>query len=125
MSLINNPNKKDPLDRGHEIKPKKEFTIDDLKETKKEKQESQTRMSSSKDNVSSVTFYANIRVNNHIKNIAEAIAINGYSKSQKDSIEKALNYFLDSFSKEERRGIHTSIETLEQRDVFQKHKKGD
>ncbi|KRM38819.1 DUF5388 domain-containing protein [Lentilactobacillus parafarraginis] len=121
MSLINNPNKKDPLDRGHEITPEKEFTLDDLTETKKK--ETQEKTLSSKDNVSSVTFYANIRINNHIKNIAEAIAINGYSKSQKDSIEKALNYFLDSFSKDERRGIETSIETLEQRDVFQKHKK--
>ncbi|WP_260354814.1 DUF5388 domain-containing protein [Lactiplantibacillus argentoratensis] len=121
MSLINNPNKKDPLDRGHEIKPEKEFTISDLKETKEKEKQEQTAFS--EDNVSSVTFYANIRINNHIKNIAEAIAINGYSKSQKDSIEKALNYFLGSFSKDERRGIEASIETLEHRDVFQKHKK--
>lgn len=42
MSLINNPNKKDPLDRGHEITPEKEFTLDDLTETKKKETQEKT-----------------------------------------------------------------------------------
>lgn len=124
MGLINNPNKKkDPLDRGHEIRPKEEFTIDDLQEIKQEQSDTDGKKPLVKSDVDRVTFYSNVRINNHLKNMLEAIAITGNSKSQKESIEKALNYYLDSFSMGERAAINAAIETLEKRDVKQKSKK--
>ncbi|EEI18287.1 DUF5388 domain-containing protein [Lentilactobacillus hilgardii] len=114
MGLINNPNKlKDPLNRGHEIKPEEKFTIEDLEKIKDEKSE----------DVNNITFYSNVRINNHIKNKLEAIAITGNSKSQKDSIEKALNYYIESFSDREKEAIQAVVRTLELRDVKQKGKK--
>ncbi len=118
MGLINNPNKKDPLDRGREIKPQEEFTVEDLKQSKQEENNSQA-----KSNVDRVTFYSNVRIDNHIKNRLEAIATIGISTSQRNSLEKALDVFLDSLSVGDRKAVDVVTDTLEQRDVRQKSKK--
>ena len=67
--------------------------------------------------VSSVTFYANVRINNHIKNKAEALSSIGLFKSQKDAISDALDYFIDSLPADDKRRYKLQLETLEERDV--------
>ena len=64
-----------------------------------------------------VTFYANVRINNHIKNKAEALSAIGLYKSQKEAIDEALDYLINSLPNEDKRRLKFQIETLEDRDV--------
>lgn len=128
-NLLNNPNlKKDPLDRGEDIKPKHVFTADDLKINKIEasaKESAEVSKESEQDDSvvpDRVTFYANVRINNHIKNKAEALSAIGLYKSQKDVIEGAIDYLIDSLSSDDKRRLKFQIETLEERDVRMKRK---
>lgn len=118
MSLIDNPNlkknkhKHDPLDRGEDIKPKQTFSIDDLGDSKNEKKTPKLNVKTD-----SVTVYTSVRVNNHIKNKAEALSSIGLASSQKDAIDIALDNYIQSLSEEDRTRLKFQIETLEERDV--------
>ena len=114
-----NLNKSKKIDRGHDIKPETTFSLDSLNQDSKANNEAQTPTK----NVDRVTFYANIRINNHIKNKLEALAMLGIAKSQKQAVEIALDYYLDSLSDEQRRRYDVAVKTLEDRDVLQKSKK--
>ncbi len=70
-----------------------------------------------------ITFYANVRINNHIKNKAEALSAIGLYKSQKEAIDEALDYLINSLPNEDKRRLKFQIETLEDRDVRMKGKK--
>ena len=113
-NLLNNPNlkskKSDPLDRGKDIKPKNTFSVDDLVTP-------DLPQTKSKSETDRVTFYANVRINNHIKNKAEALSSIGLFKSQKDAISDALDYFIDSLPADDKRRYKLQLETLEERDV--------
>ncbi|WP_097037812.1 DUF5388 domain-containing protein [Lactiplantibacillus plantarum] len=114
--LLNNPNlkkqpKTDPLDRGQDIKPKNTFTTDDLKSNNGK----QPKLGKSV--ADSVTFYANVRINNHIKNKAEALSGIGLYKSQKDAIDNALDYLIDSLDAEDKRKFTFQLDILESRDA--------
>ncbi|WP_262340838.1 DUF5388 domain-containing protein [Lactiplantibacillus plantarum] len=65
----------------------------------------------------SVTFYANVRINNHIKNKAEALSGIGLYKSQKDAIDNALDYLIDSLDAEDKRKFTFQLDILESRDA--------
>lgn len=122
--LLNNPNlkkSKDPLDRGKAIVPEKEFTIEDLNSEDKNTTKSKNLNSDSK--TDRITFYANVRINNHIKNKAEALSAIGLYKSQKEAIDEALDYLINSLPNEDKRRLKFQIETLEERDVRMKNKK--
>ncbi len=122
--LLNNPNlkkSKDPLDRGKAIVPEKEFTIEDLNSEDKNTTKSKNLNSDSK--TDRITFYANVRINNHIKNKAEALSAIGLYKSQKEAIDEALDYLINSLPNEDKRRLKFQIETLEERDVRIKNKK--
>lgn len=118
MSLIDNPNlkknkhKQDPLDRGEDIKPKQTFSIEDLGNSKNEKKTPKLNVKTD-----SVTVYTSVRVNNHIKNKAEALSSIGLASSQKDAIDIALDNYIQSLSEEDRTRLKFQIETLEERDV--------
>lgn len=119
--LLNNPNlkkqvKTDPLDRGQDIKPKNTFTTDDLKNNKVKP------LKLEKSVADSVTFYANVRINNHIKNKAEALSGIGLYKSQKDAIDNALDYLIDSLDAEDKRKFTFQLDILESRDARTKGK---
>lgn len=120
-SLVrSNRNKSKKIDRGHDIKPENTFSLNELDENKSEKkQEAQTPTK----NVDRVTFYANIRINNHIKNKLEALTMLGLAKSQKQGVEIALDYYLDSLSDEFKRKYEVAVKTLEDRDVLVKSKR--
>jgi Arc/MetJ-type ribon-helix-helix transcriptional regulator len=114
--LLNNPNlkkqpKTDPLDRGQDIKPKNTFTTDDLKSNNGKPSKL------GKSVADSVTFYANVRINNHIKNKAEALSGIGLYKSQKDAIDNALDYLIDSLDAEDKRKFTFQLDILESRDT--------
>lgn len=114
--LLNNPNlkkqpKTDPLDRGQDIKPKNTFTTDDLKSNNGKPSKP------GKSVADSVTFYANVRINNHIKNKAEALSGIGLYKSQKDAIDNALDYLIDSLDAEDKRKFTFQLDILESRDA--------
>ncbi|MCE6013854.1 DUF5388 domain-containing protein [Levilactobacillus brevis] len=114
--LLNNPNlkkqpKTDPLDRGQDIKPKNTFTTDDLKSNNGKPSKP------GKGVADSVTFYANVRINNHIKNKAEALSGIGLYKSQKDAIDNALDYLIDSLDAEDKRKFTFQLDILESRDA--------
>ena len=122
--LLNNPNlksKKDPLDRGKSIEPQKKFTVDELNNinSKSDKEGNYTEENKS----NRITFYANVRINNHIKNKAEALSAIGLYKSQKEAIDEALDYLINSLPNEDKRRLEFQIETLEDRDVRMKGKK--
>ncbi len=122
--LLNNPNlkkSKDPLDRGKAIVPEKKFTIEDLNSEDKSTTKSENINSDSK--TDRITFYANVRINNHIKNKAEALSAIGLYKSQKEAIDEALDYLINSLPNEDKRRLKFQIETLEERDVRMKNKK--
>ena len=73
--------------------------------------------------VERVTFYANIRINNHIKNKLEALTMLGLAKSQKQAVEIALDYYLNSLPDDFKRKYKIAVKTLEDRDVLIKSKK--
>lgn len=124
--LLNNPNlkrKKDPLDRGEAIEPEKKFTVEDLNENTKtsESMEQENETNPNQDS-NRITFYANVRIDNHIKNKAEALSAIGLYKTQKEAIDEALDYLINSLPSEDKRRLKFQIETLEERDVRIKRK---
>ena len=74
-------------------------------------------------NKDQVTFYANVRIDNHSKNKAEALAAIGLYKSQKEAIDEAQDYLINSLPNEDKRRLKFQLETLEERDVRMKSKK--
>jgi len=124
--LLNNPNlkrKKDPLDRGEAIEPEKKFTVEDLNEnTKAPGSIEQGNETNQNQDSNRITFYANVRIDNHIKNKAEALSAIGLYKTQKEAIDKALDYLITSLPSEDKRRLKFQIETLEERDVRFKRK---
>lgn len=110
MSLVNSNRKNvKKLDRGHEIKPKEQFKLNNMKESNV---------------IDSVTFYANVRINNHIKNKLEALSTVGLAKSQKEAMDMAIDFYIESLPDEHKRKLKTQIATLEERDVLIKNKRG-
>jgi len=122
-NLLNNPNlkkNKDPLDRGNDIVPQNTFKVSDLEESNPSDSIDLSAIDSKTDRI---TFYANVRINNHIKNKAEALSSIGMYKSQKEAIEEALDYLIDSLPSEEKRKLKFQIDTLEERDIRIKQQK--
>lgn len=107
-----NRKKNKKIDRGHDIKPENTFTLDDNK-----------NKANSEKKVDRVTFYANLRINNHLRNKLEAISTIGISKSNKESLEIALDYYIDSLPDEQKKKFELIVDTLEQKDVLQQNNK--
>lgn len=104
-SLVqSNRKKKKTIKRGHDIKPENTFSLND-------------------DNEKTVTFYANLRINNHLRNKLEAISTIGISKSNKQSLEIALDYYINSLSEEQKEKLNLIVNMLEEKDVLQQHTK--
>lgn len=121
-SLVrSNRNKSKKIDRGHDIKPENTFSLNELEE--KQLQENKKPQTPKKNVVERVTFYANIRINNHIKNKLEALTMLGLAKSQKQAVEIALDYYLNSLPDDFKRKYKIAVKTLEDRDVLIKSKK--
>ena len=114
-SLLNsNRVKSNSLDRGKRIEPENSTSIKDLSNPGEQSKSSK---------IESVTYYANVRINNHIKNKAEALSIIGVAKSQKDAIDRALDSFVEQLSDDEKRSFKNQLATLEAKDVKMKSEK--
>lgn len=122
-SIVNsNRRKKNSLDRGHDIKPETTFSMDSLND-KKPKTDNVTELNPiDEKKIDRVTFYANVRINNHIKNKLEALTNIGLAKSQKDGLDRAVDYYIDSLPDETKRKYKLQVDTLEERDVTLKSK---
>ena len=96
------------LDRGKNITPNESFTQDDLKKASKKEQITKTE---------SVTYYANIRINNHIRNQLQSLSLMGLAKSQKGALELLINEYVNGMPEELRREYELNYKTLEDRDV--------
>lgn len=96
------------LDRGKNIRPNETFTQDDLKKESKKEQITKTE---------SVTYYANIRINNHIRNQLQSLSLMGLAKSQKGALELLINEYVNGMPEELRRVYELNYKTLEDRDV--------
>lgn len=96
------------LDRGKNIRPNETFTQDDLKKESKKEQITKTE---------SVTYYANIRINNHIRNQLQSLSLMGLAKSQKGALELLINEYVNGMPEELRREYDLNYKTLEDRDV--------
>ncbi|MBS0948684.1 DUF5388 domain-containing protein [Levilactobacillus brevis] len=72
--------------------------------------------------VDSVTFDTNLKINNHIRNKLQAMAVLGYSDNQKAAIEVALSVYIESLTSDERKELEFQIDSLEKRDVRVKSK---
>ena len=96
------------LDRGKNIRPNETFTQDDLKKESKKEQITKT---------ASVTYYANIRINNHIRNQLQSLSLMGLAKSQKGALELLINEYVNGMPEELRREYELNYKTLEDRDV--------
>ncbi|MDT7020104.1 DUF5388 domain-containing protein (plasmid) [Levilactobacillus namurensis] len=70
----------------------------------------------------SVTFDTNLKINNHIRNKLQAMAVLGYSDNQKAAIEVALSVYIESLTSDERKELEFQIDSLEKRDVRVKNK---
>ncbi|MGJ3707157.1 DUF5388 domain-containing protein [Levilactobacillus brevis] len=70
----------------------------------------------------SVTFDTNLKINNHIRNKLQAMAVLGYSDNQKAAIEVALSVYIESLTSDERKELEFQIDSLEKRDVRVKSK---
>lgn len=111
--LNSNRSKQNTLKRGEPIKPTESMSIKDF--------DNFTEKVTSK--IESVTYYANVRINNHIKNKAEALSIIGIANSQKDAIDRALDSFIEQLTDDEKRSYKNQLATLEEKDVKMKSKK--
>ena len=96
------------LDRGKNIRPNETFTQDDLKKESKKEKITKTE---------SVTYYANIRINNHIRNQLQSLSLMGLAKSQKGALELLINEYVNGMPEELRREYELNYKTLEDRDV--------
>ncbi|MFT8744152.1 MAG: DUF5388 domain-containing protein [Lentilactobacillus hilgardii] len=110
MSLVQSNRKKKSLDRGAPIKPEHIVSFDDV-ETIENRKESSNFVPDR------VTQYANVRIDNHIRNKLEGLVSLGLAKSQKEAVNNAVEYYISSLDTEDRRAFKTVIETLEGRDV--------
>ena len=101
-------NKGNSLKKKKNIRPNETFTQDDLKKESKKEQITKTE---------SVTYYANIRINNHIRNQLQSLSLMGLAKSQKGALELLINEYVNGMPEELRREYELNYKTLEDRDV--------
>lgn len=119
--LVNNPNVKPKIvPRKPEYRPENPLTnkdIDGLKETKK------VSNSNTQIGIDSVTYSSSIRIDNHIKNQLQSMAIVGFADSQKDAIELLITNWRETLTDEQRRTLDSQAATLERKDLIKKSKK--
>lgn len=88
-----------------------------MKETKK------VSNSNTQIGIDSVTYSSSIRIDNHIKNQLQSMAIVGFADSQKDAIELLITNWRETLTDEQRRTLDSQAATLERKDLIKKSKK--
>lgn len=109
MSLVQNNNKKNRvIPRGSEIKPKTEFSMNEL-----------DKAANSNDDVKIeyVPTATSIKVDTKVRDIINALSLIGYGENQKNVIEQALEYVIDSMSAEQKRSFENQYQVLENKTI--------
>lgn len=117
MALVKSNRKNNRIDRGKPIKPKNEVTLKDIQNI--EGPNPNTSSTQDLKKTTTVTKYANVRVDNHIRNKLEALISLGIGNSQKQIVNDAVNFLVDNLSKDDQRLFKTVFDTLEAKDVRQ------
>lgn len=121
--LVNNPNvKPKTVPRKPEYRPENPLTNKDIDDMKL-KDKKITESDNSAVGVDSVTYSSSIRIDNHIKNKLQAMAIVGFSDSQKDAIELLITNWRETLTPEQLRTLDSQTATLERKDLIRKSKK--
>lgn len=112
MSLVRNNNKvkNKVIPRGDDIKPKHEFSADDLQSTEKNKAEDH-------DTFKYVPAVTSIKVDTKIRDKVNTLSLIGYGANQKEVIENALDSIINSMSIEAKRSFENQYQVLENKTI--------
>lgn len=109
MGLVKNNNKNTHvIPRGADIKPQKEFSVNDLEQ--KETVDKNHKF----EYVPSVT---SIKVDTKIRDIVNTLSLIGYGDNQKEVIENALNSVINNMSIESKRNFENQYQVLENKTI--------
>lgn len=112
MSLVRNNNKEKNkiIPRGSDIKPKKEFSIDELKNNNEET----TAHHQIFEYIPAVT---SIKVDTKIRDKVNTLSLIGYGENQKEVIENALDSVINNMSIESKRSFENQYQVLENKTI--------
>lgn len=111
MSLVRNNNKEKNkiIPRGSDIKPKKEFSIDELENNNEE-----TITHQIFEYIPAVT---SIKVDTKIRDKVNTLSLIGYGENQKEVIENALDSVINNMSIESKRSFENQYQVLENKTI--------
>ncbi|MDY5162910.1 DUF5388 domain-containing protein [Leuconostoc citreum] len=111
MSLVRNSNKEKNkiIPRGSDIKPKKEFSIDELDNNDKNNEHHQT--------FEYIPAVTSIKVDTKIRDKVNTLSLIGYGENQKEVIENALDSVINNMSIESKRSFENQYQVLENKTI--------
>lgn len=112
MSLVRNNNKEKNkiIPRGSDIKPKKEFSIDELKNNNEE-------TTAHRQIFEYIPAVTSIKVDTKIRDKVNTLSLIGYGENQKEVIENALDSLINNMSIESKRSFENQYQVLENKTI--------
>ncbi|UUE16946.1 DUF5388 domain-containing protein (plasmid) [Leuconostoc mesenteroides] len=112
MSLVRNNNKERNkiIPRGSDIKPQKEFSIDEL-ENNNEKTAAHHQI------FEYIPAVTSIKVDTKIRDKVNTLSLIGYGENQKEVIENALDSVINNMSIESKRNFENQYQVLENKTI--------
>ena len=112
MSLVRNNNKERNkiIPRGSDIKPQKEFSIDEL-ENNNEKAAAHHQI------FEYIPAVTSIKVDTKIRDKVNTLSLIGYGENQKEVIENALDSVINNMSIESKRSFENQYQVLENKTI--------
>lgn len=110
MSLVRNNNKERNkiIPRGNDIKPQKEFSIDELEDNEETEQHQTFKY---------IPAVTSIKVDTKIRDKVNTLSLIGYGENQKEVIENALDSVINSMSIESKRSFENQYQVLENKTI--------
>ena len=112
MSLVRNNNKEKNkiIPRGSDIKPKKEFSIDELENNNEE-------TTAHRQIFEYIPAVKSIKVDTKIRDKVNTLSLIGYGENQKEVIENALDSVINNMSIESKRSFENQYQVLENKTI--------
>ncbi|KAA8365043.1 MULTISPECIES: DUF5388 domain-containing protein [Leuconostoc] len=112
MSLVRNNNKEKNkiIPRGSDIKPKKEFSIDELENNNEE-------TAAHRQIFEYIPAVTSIKVDTKIRDKVNTLSLIGYGENQKEVIENALDSVINNMSIESKRSFENQYQVLENKTI--------
>lgn len=112
MSLVRNNNKEKNkiIPRGSDIKPKKEFSIDELENNNEE-------TTAHRQILEYIPAVTSIKVDTKIRDKVNTLSLIGYGENQKEVIENALDSVINNMSIESKRSFENQYQVLENKTI--------